>query len=300
LNSTRAKLELLAVRGIEAIFRALPLRAARGVGAGLGGLVGLLGIRKQVALDQLNLALPELSDTERRKIVNGVYRSFGKTLAEFSRLPLLNPQNINSLMEFHGLDVMRAAIAEGKGVIGVSGHLGNWEWMGAGTALSGIPLTYIVASQTNRLIEERMDSLRKGCGIEIVNRTDNAAKGTLRALRNGHLVAILCDQDAHEDGVFVPYFGRLASTPRGAMVFALRTGSPVFFTEGIRIGQTFRVTYERMDMSDLPEDHEAAVTEGMARITARLEKSVRAFPDQWLWLHRRWKTRPDKRVTGNG
>ena len=297
MNPFRAKFELFVVRAIEALFRMLPLRASRAVGAGLGALVGALGIRKKVALEQLAFALPELSDAERLHIANGMYRSFGRTLAEFARLPLLTPENISSQMEFHGLDVMRAAIAEGKGIIGVSGHLGNWEWMGAGTALSGIPLTYIVASQSNKLVEERMDTLRKGCGIEIVNRNDNAAKGTLRALRNGRLVAILCDQDAHSEGVFVPFFGRLASTPRGAMVFALRTGAPVIFNEGVRIGQNFQMTYERMDLSGLPEEHEAAVTEGMKRITARLEQSIRAHHEQWLWLHRRWKTRPEIKET---
>ncbi len=294
MHSFRAKLELWAIRGIESIFRITPLQTSRAIGAGIGSLIALIGIRKRVAIEQLMLAFPEKTESECHQIANEMYRSFGRTLAEFARLPLLTSENITSQMEFRGLEELRAGLAEGKGAIGVSGHLGNWEWMGAGTSLSGIPLTYIVASQANRLIEAEMDSLRQGCGIEIVNRNDNAAKGTLRALRSGRLIALLCDQDGHREGVFVPFFGRLASTPRGAMVFALRTGAPVFFTEGIRLGnRKFRVTYERMDLSDLPADHDAAVEEGMKRITARLERTVREYPEQWLWLHRRWKTRPE-------
>ncbi|MDK9699609.1 MAG: lysophospholipid acyltransferase family protein [bacterium] len=285
----RGRIELGFVKVLESLFRSVSLKRARSIGAGIGALLDLIGIRKTVMLENLRYAYPDAPDSDLQKIASGVYRSFGKTLAEFARLPILNSQNVLELIEWHGFEQVQEALKLGKGIIGVSGHIGNWEWMGAGTSLRGVPMTYVVTTQNNSFIEKRMDELRGNCGIEIVKRKD-AAKGVLRALRSNRMVAILCDQDAHKEGVFVPFFGRLASTPRGAMVFALRTDSPVFFTEGVREGERFIVTFEQMDLSNLPTELDAAVEEGMKRITARLEASVRRHPEQWLWLHRRWKT----------
>lgn len=287
----RHSLEYGFIRFLEVLLRFVPLAIARSVGSSLGTILDAAGIRKRVMLENLKFAFPEKDNQEINAIAKGVYRSFGKTFAEFARLPLLNSNNVTELIEWHNFDVIQSAMSEGKGVVAVAGHLGNWEWMGAATTLRGIPMSYIVTTQTNSLLEDRMDSLRSGCGVEIIKRKD-AAKGVLRALRNGKVVAILIDQDAHEDGVFVPFFGRLASAPRGAMVFALRTGSPVVYAEGVRIGSRFHISFERISLDGLSNTLDEAVYEGMKRCTARLEESIRKHPEQWLWLHKRWKTQP--------
>ncbi|MCX7834727.1 MAG: lysophospholipid acyltransferase family protein [bacterium] len=295
----RQKVEYLIIRILEWLLRIVPLSFARLIGSGLGSTLNVFRIRKQVMLENLRNAYPELSEREIEKIANGVYRSFGMTFAEFARLPLFTKENLDQYVTFHHWEVMEQAIAEGKGVVAIAGHLGNWEWMGAATALRGAPMAYIVTTQNNPYIEKRMDELRESCGVEIIKRKD-AAKGVLRALRNGKVVAILIDQDAHQEGVFVPFFNRLASAPKGAMVFALRTGSPVIYAEGVRKGNHFSITFERISLDGLPTELDDAIKEGMERCTKRLEESIRLYPEQWLWLHRRWKTKPPKLIEENG
>jgi len=187
---------------------------------------------------------------------------------------------------------MDQARAAGAGVVVVSGHFGNWELMGASIAILGYPASYVVTRQENELVERQMDNLRRSAGIEIIKRRD-AAKGVLKALKQNRLVAILSDQDAHEAGAFVPFFGRPASTPRGAALFALRTGAALIFAESYRQGLgRLRVVFDRIPMQDLPAERDAAVFELVRRFTARLEDAVRRHPQQWFWMHRRWKTRP--------
>lgn len=293
MRTFRQILEYSIVRFLEVLLRIVPLFISRSIGSAIGLLLNAVGIRKKVMYENLTNAFPHLPRKEIRRLCRKVYQSFGKTFAEFARLPLFTQEKLDKFVQFHHWEVMQDAYLEGKGVVAISGHLGNWEWMGAATALRGIPMAYIVTTQTNSYIEKRMDELRRKCGVEIIKRKD-APKGVLRALRNGKVVAILIDQDAHEEGVFVPFFGRLASTPKGAMVFALRTGAPVVYAEGVRKGNQFSITFERISLEGLPNDLDSAIREGMTRCTQRLEQSIRQYPDQWLWLHRRWKTQPPK------
>ncbi len=171
----------------------------------------------------------------------------------------------------------------------VSGHLGNWEIGGYMAALRGIPSTFIVTTQKNKLIEAKLDSYRAGCGAEIVKRRV-ATKGILSALKRKRMVDILIDQDAHEDGAFVPFFGRLASTPRGPAVLHLRTGAPLIFGYTTRLpGERYRLHYERIDSTGITDADELT-----AIMTHKLETAIRIHPEQWFWMHRRWKTLPPK------
>ena len=292
MKQWRHGLENFALSGLGIAFRRLPRSISIRLGESLAGLVYLLGIRVPVTKDNLAQAFPDLDPGQIQKIACGCYRHFGALLAEFARLPLIKRENLSDLVEIEGLQVMNQARAEGRGVIVVSGHLGNWELMGAAFAILGYPVSYVVTRQENELVERQMDNLRRGAGTEIIKRRD-AAKGVLKALRQNCLVAILSDQDAHEAGAFVPFFGRPASTPRGAALFALRTGAALIFAESYRQGLgRLRVIFERIPVNDLPADRDAAVHELVRRFTARLEKAVRRHPQQWFWMHRRWKTSP--------
>lgn len=181
------------------------------------------------------------------------------------------------------------AMAEGKGCIMVSGHMGNWEIGGCLAAARGIPTTFVVTTQRNKLIEAKLDRYREASGAEIVKRRV-ATKGVLSALKRKRMVAILIDQDAHEDGAFVPFFGRPASTPRGPAVFQLRTGAPLVFAYSIRLpGERYRIHYERIQTEGITDADELT-----ALLTSKLEAAIRIRPEQWFWMHRRWKTRPPK------
>ncbi|HDH58386.1 MAG TPA: lipid A biosynthesis acyltransferase [Bacteroidetes bacterium] len=292
MKSWRHALEEKALSFIAFLMRQLPRNAALRFGEILGSLVYLIGVRTAVTRENLTRAYPEFSSKQIEKIARNCYRHFGALLAEFARLPLLHPDNVADLVEFEGFEVLDGALKKGRGGIVVSGHLGNWELMGASVAIAGYPVSYVVTSQQNPRVEALMDRLRESTGVQIIKRKD-AIKGVLRALKSNQLVAILSDQDTHEAGVFVPFFGRPASTPRGAAMFCLRTGADLIFAESYRRGKDrLKVVCELIPRDDLPDDQDEAVQELTRRFTARLEEAVRRHPEQWFWMHRRWKTPP--------
>jgi KDO2-lipid IV(A) lauroyltransferase len=199
----------------------------------------------------------------------------------------LSASAVGKWIHLRNVEPLKEAVSAGKGAIVVSGHLGNWELMGAIIATIGLPVTFVVTTQRNKLIESLIDRYREAADIEIVKRRA-AVKGVLSALKRNRLVAILIDQDAHEDGAFVPFFGRLSSTPRGPAIFHLRTGAPLIFASCIRLpGDHYRIEVERLNTGNLTDADEI-----IALATARLEAAIRETPEQWFWMHRRWKTSP--------
>ncbi|TKJ41756.1 hypothetical protein CEE37_04085 [candidate division LCP-89 bacterium B3_LCP] len=294
MTSIRHNLESILLRSIAAFMRFLSRNASIRLGELLGDVVYRIGIRTDVTRDNLRRAFPEKSPEEIEDIVRNCYRHFGAVLSEFARLPLLRKQNVPNLVETDDRHVLDEALKAGKGGIVVSGHLGNWELMGASSSVLGLPVNYVVTDQQNPNVTVFMDQLRQSSGVKIIKRRD-AIKGVLKAMKNNELVAILSDQDAHEAGAFVPFFGRLASTPRGAAMFSLRTGAPLIFVESYRQGMgRLKVIHEFISDKDLPLDRDDAIGELTHRFTARLEEAVRCHPEQWFWMHRRWKSSPAK------
>ncbi len=289
----RHKLEEQILLFLGFLLRSLPRSVSLALGEALGNLVFLAGIRRKVAIENLSRAFPQWSGSRVRDTAERCYRHFGALLAEFSRLPLLNKSVLEELVEFEGMEVLDQARAQGRGGIVVSGHLGNWELMGASVAVSGYPVAYVVTGQENQLVEHLMDQLRQSTGAHIIKRHE-AAKAILKALHANQIVAMLSDQDAHEAGAFVPFFGRLASTPRGAAIFSLRSGAPIIFVESYRQRKgKLRIILELLDQKDLPGNREGAAFELTRRFTARLEEAIRRHPEQWFWMHRRWKSTPE-------
>jgi KDO2-lipid IV(A) lauroyltransferase len=171
-----------------------------------------------------------------------------------------------------------------------SGHVGNHEIGAAALSARGIPLDLVVQQQSNPLFDAALNDARRRLGLGIIDRW-KAQRLALKALRQGHAVAFAADQNAGKSGVFVPFFGRLASTHRGAALFAYKTGAPLFLGTSLRKGTGYEVTLQRVDV-DRSGDLDDVVYRLTAAFTARLEEVVRSEPDQYLWLHRRWKTRP--------
>lgn len=279
--------QLIAVRLLFAVFRALPRSWAASVGSGIGQLAYFIGIRRSVTHENLRLAFPELPAAGIQSTSARVFRHFGAVGASFARVPALTLPNIDKWIFENESHVLDEALAEGRGCIVFSGHLGNWELMGANAAIKGYPATFVVTTQRNKRIEYLLDHYRWSAGIEIIKRRQ-AIRGVMTALKRNRLVALLIDQDAHEDGDFVPFFGRLASTPRGAAVFHKRTGAPLVFAYCTRLpGERYRIRYNRLETR--PDESDSEIT---ARMTRILENAVRQTPEQWFWMHRRWKTKP--------
>ena len=259
------------------------------IGQFLGQIIYYLGIRRKVTAENLRQAFPGLPAKALSTVAARVYRHFGSVATSLAIVPKLTRNDANKWIYFNTFEVLSDAHKEGKGCLVFSGHLGNWELMGAITSALGLPVSFVVTTQRNKQVEALVDNIRRKAGIEIIKRRE-AVRGVLSALKRNRCVAILIDQDAHEEGAFVPFFGRLASTPRGPAVLHLRTGAPLIFAHSVRLpGERYRIQCTRVDSSGVSDPDLLT-----AKMAAMLEAAIRETPEQWFWMHRRWKTLPPK------
>ena len=286
--------QYLALRATVASLTALPWARA----GELGGWIGRLGyfplrIRRSVVEGHLRMAFPAMSSAEVRRIARASYAHLGRTAIETALLPSLDRPRILDLVEsVTGLDCIESARPGGAGVILVTGHFGNWELAGAYLAARGYPVAAIVRHMANPRFDHYLNTTRAALGVRVLY-DDEAVRATPRVLREGYLTAFLADQGVRGlASTFVPFFGRLAKTPRGPAVFALRLGTPLVFGAVVRQENgRFRMTFERVEVTDTG-DRERDVDAIVARYTAALEAAVRSTPEQYFWHHRRWKRRP--------
>lgn len=293
MTSIKNRLEYLAMTCVTFAFSRLSLVSARRVGNVIAGFAAkVLHLRRDVAINNLRHAFPERSNPELEKLYTSCWLHFMRVGAEIAQLPKFNQSFVERWIETDGLKVFADALLEKKGVIFASGHFGNWEWLGGALAVHGYDLSYVISSQSNPLADRWLNRMRESLGLEIIYKKD-AVRGVMKALKRNRIIAMLSDQDAHESGVFVPFFNRLASTPRGPAVFHLKTGCPIIFGKMISRGNgKYRVHLERLEFNNLTGSREVDEYRIMAKITSRLEEEIRNDPEQWLWLHRRWKTSP--------
>ena len=286
--------EYLALRGTVAALNTLPWQRAGKLGAALGTLgYRPLGIRRAVVESQLRAAFPELDENEILRISRASYAHLGRTAIETALLPSLRPSQIIELFDkVTGWEILEDGLRRGRGVILVTGHLGNWELGGAYLAARGLPVDAIVRHMANPRFDRYLNMTRVGFGVRVIY-DDQAVRQTPRALREGRFVAFLADQGVRGlASTFVPFFGRPAKTPRGAAVFALRLDAPVVFAAALRQPNGhYHFSFEPVEVTRT-DDREQDTDDIVARYTAALERWVRIAPEQYLWQHRRWKRQP--------
>lgn len=286
--------EFYAMRGTIKGLSALSWERAGAIGEKLGELgYRPLGIRKRVVERQIAAAFPELSHAEVIELARESYRHLGRSSIETALLGSIGRDGLNKLVEtVEGWDLLEDAMARGKGLILVTGHMGNWELGGAYIATRGVPFDAIGRGMANPLFDEWLNSSREKMGIKMVHDSE-AVRRTPRSLRAGRAVGFVADQGVLGlASTFVPFFGRPAKTPRGAAVFALRFEVPVLFVVTIRKPNgRYRLVFEPVEIAatgDKDRDVDAIV----ARYTQILERWVRLAPAQYFWQHRRWKRQP--------
>ncbi len=301
--SPRHRVEYVLARAFAALVARLPESLAYFAARRGGDLLHLVD-RRHVRIGRDNVRAHLLGadgsppqEREVRRIVRGVFRHLVSIGIEMVRLPrvmarggITGPGGAVSLEDSENL---RAAMEGGKGAIIVSGHLGNWEIMAAAGMGQGVYPVSVYRPLDNPLLDAWVRSLRGVDGADVVEKR-GAVRGLLKALRRGRLVAILVDQDPRRHGVFVPFFGTPASTIATPAELALLTGAAIIPGFALRTGPGFRYrTWFEPALDVRPEaDHEAEVLRITAELNRRLEAAIRQAPEQWLWLHRRWKTRP--------
>lgn len=288
------KAEYTALRAVVGALGQMDWQRAGSIGASIGALgYRPLGIRRSVVERQIAAAFPGLDDAEVKRIARASYEHLGRTSIEAALLARLGRDAVLDL--FEGVDEWRLveeALSRGRGLIFVTGHLGNWELGGAYIAARGIPLDAIARRMSNPLFDRYLTETRSRIGMVVVHDAD-AVRRTPRSLRDNRAVAFLSDQGVMGlASTFVPFFGRPAKTPRGPAVFALRLGVPVVFGTAVRQPSgKYRLVFESIPVEDTG-DRDRDVDAIVARYTATLERWVRRYPEQYFWHHRRWRRQP--------
>jgi len=291
MKKFRHFLEYLFFLSVGFLARLLPYRLALDLGARFGDFgFYCVPIRKQVALANLARAFPEKSVAERQKIARQVYRNLGIMTIEHLRFPRMTPEDLLALVEFENISILENALKRGKGVIITGGHFGNWEIMGCSISAAGHPTSFVVADIHNRFLDRMINDHRRLMGVKIIPK-GMAIRGIMKDLAANRCVTILIDQDAGKQGTFVEFLGQLASTPKGPATFALKTGAALILTLSFRQPNgRLKVVFEEILTNDFSELNDESINQITQRATTRLEQQIRAYPDHWFWMHRRWKT----------
>jgi KDO2-lipid IV(A) lauroyltransferase len=276
----------------------LPHRAGLGLAAGLGRAFSRLpGTRRAVALENLRTVFPSWSEQRRRALLHDVYANLGRTLYECFGLQRMTPEHVGRLVSFEGLDHLDRARkrTEAGGVILLTAHFGSFELMAVACGLAGFPVTLVHRTFNNPHTDRLVTEWRTRAGVEVLRRK-SAARAALRALRKGRLLALPLDQNARRrEGIFVPFFGRTASTRDGPARLAMHFDCPVVpvFSYRLEDGEHHVVRIgPEIEIEAPGDDPEAAVRRNVGRMNRAIEDAIREAPDQWIWVHRRWKTQP--------
>ncbi len=276
------------LQGISALFRRISPAALYRIVDVLGGFAfHVIRIRRADTIRNIRRALGgDVSEAEVRRIARRCYTEIGMTFLEIFSL---NISRVGDMMDVCEVRTLWRERSSDRGIVFVTGHLGSWEMFGAALAYAGIPLTAVARRQANPYVDAWITRIRELLGMTILN-PGAPTRRLVQALRNGEALALVSDQNAGRRGVFVPFFGIPSSTARGAAGLALKYGVRIVFVAVVRIAPgEYHIFSEEIPIRD--DDTVETLT---ARHTAVLEKYVRQYPEQYLWMHRRWKAHPDR------
>jgi Kdo2-lipid IVA lauroyltransferase/acyltransferase len=289
----RYALEALLASAVSAVVRRLPRRAALALGRGLGRCWGALDRRHlRIAAGNLRQAFPEWDEARVQAVGHGVYAHFGAMLMDLLWMEGRPVEELLRAADVEGVEHAKQALAAGRGVVCPTAHFGNWEFQGfASTPLFG-PVSVIARPLDNPRLDRRLVALRTSTGNTVIYKKHALAQ-VMKTIRGGGVVAIVIDQNVQEsDGVFVPFFGRPACTTTVAAAVALKTGCTILPVHcALKPDGRYRMVYGppvEWEKAGRP-DEVLALTQ---HLTSIIEAWVRETPEQWLWLHRRWKTQP--------
>jgi Kdo2-lipid IVA lauroyltransferase/acyltransferase len=285
------------VRGLVAIVSLLPLRPALRLGGALGALAfRVAGKTRRLALDHLAIAFPEKTAAEREAIARAMFVHLGRSALEFTSIRSYDA-DLERYVALEQPAVLPEAMARGKGLVFVTGHLGNWELLARRIARAGVPNAAVAKAGGDSRLNRLAEHLRAEGGVTTLWREDpGTGRAIIRTFRQNRALGLLIDQDTNVQGVFAPFFGRPAYTPRSAADLALRFGAPVVVATIHRRGPDpldgHVVELTPIPYDPNPVDEEAEVIRLTAACNAVLEDAIRRFPAEWVWMHARWKRQP--------
>lgn len=290
----RHRVEYAAFRSVMAGSGLLSNERAAAAGAALGRLAYPLGIKRDIVESNLRIAFPDAGSAWIERIARASYEHLGRETMEMLRLATMSREALIERTRTINEDAAMAAVERGRGIVVVAGHLGNWEIGAAMMAARGYAIDVIAKRSANPLFYEQVLSARERLGVGVID-FQRATRQALQSLRAGRSVAFAADQHAGRSGLWVPFFGRAASTYRGPALMALRTGAAMFLSIPLRTPDgTYEITLEPIEV-ERTGDMDADVLRLTEVYTGRLEAAVRANPEQYVWQHRRWRTPPGGR-----
>ncbi len=291
----RHRIEMAGVSLLKWLVGIVPMGTLRTMGSGLGWTAfHLIKVRRKVLIENL---VASFDGEFTRKQIEGIgsrsFRNFGKSLVEFASFEKLSAGKLIDMVEYQGLENLDEALKHGRGILFITGHFDNWELLGAGMAQNGYPVHFLVGEQSNKMVDGLMNRLRQAQGIKIITRS-LALRKVLKVLSDNQIIALLADQDAGRNGIFVDFFGRPASTFKGPATFAVKQGCPIVC--GVIIRRPGRQRHlgiiEKPIWPPSGIDKKEAVRLLTQNYTERLEHYIRLYPDHYFWAHKRWKTKP--------
>jgi KDO2-lipid IV(A) lauroyltransferase len=291
----RQRLEYAVAWPFIKVLSLLPRPLARAAAISLAWLIYILHARlRHVGMRNLAMALPKRDRRQRARILRGEFTSLGRQLAELCQFPRYTLENVNRVVVYDGFENYERALARGKGVLFLTAHFGGWELSAFVHSLHGNPMHVVVRDLDNVYLDRLIQRFRSMHGNTMVNK-DNFVRGLLAAMQAGEVVGILMDTNmTPPQGVFVDFFGIPACTASGLARIALRTEAAVIpgFTIWDPTLRKYRLRFDPAVKLVRTENNDADIVTNTQLFTKIIEDYVRRYPDQWLWVHRRWKTRP--------
>lgn len=293
------QIEYVAARLAFGLLGLLPRRAAVLVSIWILSVASrLIASLRTTGMMNLAIAFPEKSIDERKRILTGTFENLGRVLGELSQVHKLDRKemaaNIDFELDDESKDVYARNKTEGRGILVTTGHFGNWELLVLSFAALYEPISYLARPLDNPKIDEMLNDRRTRFGNTPINKT-NSATIAMRLLKSGGILGILADVNAHpREGVFVPFFGVPACTGKGAAILAIRSNALIYpmFCVWDKQARKYRVVHGRLIEPINTGDRVQDIIDTTELFTAEIENVIRQYPDQWMWIHRRWKTRP--------
>lgn len=283
----------LILQAICAFFSWLPLSAALCVGRGLGWVYGsAIRYHRQDAINALSRAFPEKTESEILGIVRRMYANLGMNLAEILRLGKVTDEFLREIIVVEGEELARAALLKNRGTVILTGHLGNWDLLATIVPRLGYPLTVISKDIKNKGVNDFWMNMRRRFGVKFVP-AHNSYRTCLTALKKNELVGFILDQNMiDKEGVFVDFFGKPACTTPGLAYMSAQSGAPVVPVFMIRKENGHHLVKVLPPLDPPPNREPGTIREHTQQYTKIIEDMIRQHPDQWIWIHRRWKTVP--------
>ncbi len=290
------KLEYLLMTLTVKMLKLFPYNTAESLASWLFKSIGMgFGVRKKLALQQIGEAFPQMTGKEKKRTITKMYQHFGRLSADMFLVGKLEEKKINIV----GWDNITQALQLGRGLLFISGHLGNWELAGRVLAARGIPISVVIKRIHNGLVNEHINRIREANGIKIIYKT-KALRPTIQAFKNNEALVTLIDQNARKNGYRLPFLGKQASLHTGFVRLAIKNDTPIVFGAALRNEDgTYDFVFEKLVIpSEFPikRGDENAADDTIRReieiakyFHGRLEHYIKQCPEQWFWLHNRWK-----------